>query len=48
MSKRSITTAALVAAIVLPLSAFAQGGGGGGAGGAGGGSAGAQAVAQRV
>jgi hypothetical protein len=40
MSKRSITTAALVAAIVLPLSAFAQGGGGG-AGGAGGGSAGA-------
>jgi hypothetical protein len=41
MSKRSVTTAALVAAIVLPLSAFAQGGGGGGAGGAGGGSAGA-------
>jgi hypothetical protein len=32
MSKRSITTAALVAAIVLPLSAFAQGGGGGGGG----------------
>src|SRR3979490_2881006 len=41
MSKRSIATAALVAAIVLPLSAFAQGGGGGGAGGGGGGSAGA-------
>src|SRR3979409_759122 len=43
MSKKLITTAALVAAIVLPLSAFAQGGGGGGggAGGAGGGSAGA-------
>jgi hypothetical protein len=43
MFKRSITTAALVAAIVLPLGAFAQGGGGGGggAGGAGGGSAGA-------
>jgi hypothetical protein len=39
MSRRSITTAALVTAIVLPLSAFAQGGGG--AGGAGGGSAGA-------
>ncbi|SHG16902.1 hypothetical protein SAMN05443248_0534 [Bradyrhizobium erythrophlei] len=28
MSKRSIGSAALVAAIVLPLSAFAQGGGG--------------------
>jgi hypothetical protein len=42
MSKRLITTAALVAAIVFPLSAFAQGGGGGGgAGGAGGGSGGA-------
>ena len=41
MSKRSITTAALVAAIVLPLSAFAQGGGGGGGAGGAGGSAGA-------
>src|SRR3977135_3123651 len=40
MSKRSITTAALVAAIVLPLSAFAQGGGGGGGAGGGGGGAG--------
>jgi hypothetical protein len=47
MSKRSLRPAALVAAIVFPVSAFAQGGGGG----AGGGSAeppGVQAVARRV